>query len=146
MQQPLVSIGRDRPQESEPEPHVDPVCKMLVFPESAAANYEYEGAQYYFCMTGCRDKFAADPERFLSEPPALAGAQFVPPTNRPATHAAGSDVEYTCPMDPDIVQLGPGTCPKSGMALEPKEITLDDTPDAEFVDMKRRFWICSILN
>lgn len=77
MQQPLVSIGRNRPQESEPEPHVDPVCKMLVVPESAAANYEYEGTQYYFCMTGCRDKFAADPERFLSEPPALAGGQFV---------------------------------------------------------------------
>jgi Cu+-exporting ATPase len=52
-----------------------------------------------------------------------------------------SQIDYTCPMHPEIVQIGPGTCPICGMALEPKEITLDDTPDPEYMDMKRRFWI-----
>ncbi len=55
------------------------------------------------------------------------------------------DVEYTCPMHPEIVQIGPGACPKCGMALEPKEISLDDTPDQEYVVMRRRFWICAVL-
>ncbi len=135
MQQPLVTLGRKKTDEIIPEPHVDPVCKMLVLPESAAASYEHDGVTYYFCMTGCRDKFAADPARFLSEPPAVAGGLSQGP----------SDIEYTCPMDPEIVQIGPGICPKCGMALEPKEISLDDTPDHEYIDMRRRFAVCAVL-
>ncbi|MBL8181671.1 MAG: cadmium-translocating P-type ATPase [Blastocatellia bacterium] len=130
-----ISLTRNKVDESQFEPHIDPVCKMTVTPATAAASFEHEGTMYYFCMTGCRDKFAADPKRFLSEPGAIA-------TGFPAAQLG---IEYTCPMDPEIVQIGPGVCPKCGMALEPKEITLDDTPDPEFVDMKRRFRIAAVL-
>lgn len=139
MQQPLVSLGRKRDDESNAEPHVDPVCKMLVLPESAAAKYEYKDTTYYFCMPGCRDKFATDPERFLL-------AQ--PEENKIPKSEIGdlkSEIEYTCPMHPEIVQIGPGSCPICGMALEPKEITLDNVPDQEYIDMKRRFMISLIL-
>src|ERR1043166_1652423 len=137
MAEQLVSLGRKKAEEPAPDPHVDPVCKMFVLPETAAANYEYQGKTYYFCMPGCRDKFAADPERFLSDPPPSGGGQSLGQTDRAPAHAGGSDVEYTCPMHPEIVQLGPGSCPICGMALEPKEITLDDTPDPEYVDLRR---------
>jgi Cu+-exporting ATPase len=145
MQQPLVTLGRKKPDENIPEPHIDPVCKMLVLPESAAATYEHDGVTYYFCMTGCRDKFAADPFRYLSEPPPSGGGQNVDSPNWPPAHAGGSDIEFTCPMHPEIVQIGPGSCPKCGMALEPKEISLEDAPDHEYIDMKRRFAVCTAL-
>ncbi len=149
MQQPLVSLGRKKDEQPSSEPHVDPVCKMLVLPETAAATFEHDGKTYYFCMTGCRDKFAADPLKFLSEPAASAAGQLVGeasvPGNRLPTRAGGSDIEYTCPMHPEIVQIGPGSCPICGMALEPKEISLDDTPDPEFIDMKFRFVVCAVL-
>lgn len=110
---------------------------MLVSPDSAAATYEYEGTTYYFCMPGCRDRFAAEPERFLSASPAA--------TLDPSAQSAGSELEYTCPMHPEVIQVGPGACPKCGMALEPKEISLDGPPDAEYLDMKRRFSISATL-
>ena len=131
------------------EAYLDPVCGMTVRPETAAAAYEYHGTKYYFCAVGCRDKFAAAPEQFLSEPAAVAGGL----TRLTRTTASGSDqrstindqVEYTCPMHPQIVQIGPGTCPLCGMALEPKEVTLEDLPDDEYVDMTRRFWVSAAL-
>ena len=138
MNKPLVSLGRSKTPDSLPA-HVDPVCKMLVTRESAAAAYDYNGTTYFFCMTGCWDKFAGDPEKFLSEPAASAAGQF------DGAPLRGSDVEYTCPMHPEIVQIGPGSCPICGMALEPKEITLEDAPDPEYMDMRRRFIICAVL-
>jgi len=137
-QQQPVSIGRKKPSDLEPEPHIDPVCKMLVMPETAAATYEYNGTKYYFCMTGCRDKFAADPKKYLSSAES-------PSFDHSALRTANAALEYTCPMHPEIEQIGPGSCPKCGMALEPKEVSLDDTPDPEYADMKRRFWICLVL-
>jgi Cu+-exporting ATPase len=109
---------------------LDPVCKMSVSPDSAAGDHEHNGELYYFCSTGCLAKFKAQPEEYLNPQP--AGDQ---PT----------DVEYTCPMHPEVVQIGPGSCPKCGMALEPKFISLDDKPDPEFTDMKRRFTISAVL-
>ncbi len=138
----MVSLGRKRGDETPPEPHVDPVCKMLVSPEAAAASYEYNGTTYYFCMPGCRDKFAADPEHYLDGEKGRQGDREKD-NSEPGT--LNSEVEYTCPMHPEIVQIGPGSCPICGMALEPKEISLDDTPDPEYADMKRRFWISAIL-
>jgi Cu+-exporting ATPase len=118
----------------------DPVCGMKVSPETAAGKYDYKGETYYFCSTGCLSKFNADPEKFLSEPRSVAtGASHSEIRNPQA------GIEYTCPMHAEIVQIGPGSCPICGMALEPKEVTLDDRPDPELIDMNRRFWISAVL-
>ena len=106
---------------------IDPVCGMTVKPETAAGKCEYNGSTYYFCAVGCLNKFQNDPGHFLM--PAEK-------RNLPA------DVEYTCPMHPEVVQIGPGACPKCGMALEPSVFSLDAKEDtSEFDSMKRRFWI-----
>jgi YHS domain-containing protein len=86
----------------------DPICGMKVPPAKAAATVEYLGTTYSFCGKGCAAKFQDDPGRFLAPKPAPA-----PPT------PADKQIEYICPMDPEVHQLGPGTCPKCGMALEP---------------------------
>jgi len=117
---------------------VDPVCGMKVSPETAAGEYEYKGEKYYFCSNRCLEKFTAEPEKFLSKAKNTAASKSAIPN-------PNSEIEYTCPMHPEIVQIGPGTCPICGMALEPKEITLDEKPDPEFVDMKRRFWVSVVL-
>ena len=106
---------------------LDPVCGMRVDPEHAAAKSTYQGQSYYFCSTGCRAKFDGDPEKYLHP-----GAQ-------PEPTAA---VEYTCPMHPEVRQLGPGSCPKCGMALEPATFTAAtlDEVNPEYVAMLRRFW------
>jgi Cu+-exporting ATPase len=113
---------------------------MLVVPESAAATYVYKGKTYYFCMPGCRDKFAADPLKYAAETQKHGGTE-----DKSAIRNPQSGIEYTCPMHPEIVQIGPGSCPICGMALEPKEITLDDAPDSEYLDVKRRFSISAVL-
>ena len=135
-----VQIGRakhghhDHHAHHEPAGAVkDPVCGMTVDPDTAAASYEYDGTTYHFCAVRCKERFVADPRKFLApEPPSDSQSQIPIPN---------SQIEYTCPMHPEIVQIGPGSCPICGMALEPKEITLDDAPDPEYIDMKRRFWI-----
>jgi Cu+-exporting ATPase len=106
---------------------LDPVCGMRVDPEHAAAKSTYQGQSYYFCSTGCQAKFDGDPEKYLHP-----GAQ------PEAMHA----VEYTCPMHPEVRQLGPGSCPKCGMALEPATFTAAtvDEVNPEYVAMLRRFW------
>ena len=106
---------------------LDPVCGMRVDPEHAAGKSTYQGQSYYFCSTGCQAKFDGDPEKYLHP-----GAQ------PEAMHA----VEYTCPMHPEVRQLGPGSCPKCGMALEPATFTAAtlDEVNPEYVAMLRRFW------
>ena len=95
---------------------IDPVCGMSVNPESAAGSFEFEGKLYFFCSRHCREKFRADPQRFLSPAqPVTIGIQRHP-TPAPASKDAR---EYTCPMHPEVRQIGPGSCPKCGMALEP---------------------------
>src|SRR3954463_6469819 len=104
MAQQIVGISRKKSTEPTPKPHIDPVCKMLVSPESAAAAHDYNNLTYYFCMPACRDKFIADPEKYLSEPLTAADGG---PTQQSFVH---SEAEYTCPMHPEIVQIGPGSC------------------------------------
>ncbi len=111
----------------------DPVCGMKVAAETAAGEYDFQGEKYYFCSNGCLNKFRQNPRSFLEEKK----------NEKPEVESSG--VEYTCPMHPEIVQIGPGACPLCGMALEPKIFTLTDAPDPEFVDMKRRFWISAVL-
>jgi P-type Cu+ transporter len=106
----------------------DPVCGMDVDPHSTQHRAEHEGHPYYFCSAGCRTKFMADPERYLS--PSDAHAEPVQP-----------GAIYTCPMHPEIRQVGPGSCPICGMALEPLDVTADQGPNLELIDMRRRFWI-----
>src|SRR5690606_436844 len=124
---PPVMIGISR---KAAEEHIDPVCGMTVDPATAAGSHTHDRTTYHFCSTGCVTKFKADPEKYLNPTP----QEDLP-----------QDVEYTCPMHPEIVQSGPGSCPICGMALEPKEISLDDRPDPEYIDMKRRFWISAAL-
>ncbi len=108
----LVSSSAIEPahREASPEPvlHSDPVCGMNVQQDAAANTTEHEGTTYYFCGPGCAAKFKANPKKYLE------------PKVEPASQGDGANaVEYTCPMDPEVKQVGPGTCPKCGMALEP---------------------------
>ena len=111
---------------------IDPVCGMTVQPATAAGSYQYRGTTYYFCNPSCLNRFKADPESFLKP-------RAAPPD------AVATDALYTCPMHPEVVQHGPGACPKCGMALEPMTVSLDDGPNPELVDMTRRLWIAAIL-
>ena len=123
--------------------HIDPVCGMTVDEAKAAATSSYKRQEgTYFCNPRCRDRFDADPERFL------APAPVAPPTTSAARQGASAPVpatEYTCPMHPEIVRNGPGACPICGMALEPRVATLDEGPNPELVDMTRRFWIGAVI-
>jgi P-type Cu+ transporter len=103
---------------------------MNVDPRTARLKHEHGGRTYYFCAQGCLDRFAADPVRYLGER-----------TSAPAAPGA----VYTCPMHPEVRQIGPGTCPKCGMALEPVEVTAAEAPNPELEDMSRRFWVSAAL-
>ncbi|MGA0561051.1 heavy metal translocating P-type ATPase [Ancylobacter sp. VNQ12] len=109
----------------------DPVCGMDVDPHTATLRADHKGITYYFCAPGCRSKFIANPEKYLGDE---APAEPVP-----------EGTEYTCPMHPEIRQIGPGTCPICGMALEPLLVSLDNGPNHELIDMTRRFWIGLVL-
>ena len=100
----------------------DPVCGMTVDPAKAAGSKEYQGTTYFFCGKGCVAKFHAAPGKYLD--PKESPAVVQPPT--PAQQQA----KYICPMDPEVSKLGPGSCPKCGMALEPEAITAPPTRTA----------------
>ena len=109
---------------------IDPVCGMKVDPHTATEKAEHGGRTYYFCSAGCRTKFIADPLKYLDAEQAKAAAEPVP-----------EGTIYTCPMHPEIRQVGPGSCPICGMALEPLMVSVDSGPNPELIDMTRRFWI-----
>jgi len=162
--------GASLPILSGPPKVKDPVCGMSVDPAKAAGKVEHNGETYYFCSKRCAERFAQDPEKFLAAPgtagmershaqghghghapahankqrelqrgPDAAAATSVPPTN-------GQGVRYTCPMDPEIVQIGPGVCPKCGMALEPMDVLAEVEADPEYESMRRRFWVSAALS
>src|ERR1043166_5754807 len=110
----------------------DPVCGMAVDPHTARHRHQHRGHAYYFCSAGCHTKFAADPEKYLDKE--SRSAEPVP-----------EGAIYTCPMHPEIRQVGPGSCPICGMALEPEIATADSGPNPELADMSRRFWIGLVL-
>ncbi|WP_273699915.1 heavy metal translocating P-type ATPase, partial [Paracoccus sphaerophysae] len=107
---------------------------MMVDPHATQHKAEHAGRPYYFCSAGCRAKFLAEPERYLDPAAAAARADPVP-----------EGTIYTCPMHPEIRQVGPGSCPICGMALEPVLVSLEAEPNLELIDMRRRFWIGLVL-
>ncbi len=112
-----------------PATALDPVCGMKVDPATARHKIEHGGQTFYFCSDRCRTKFADNPAKYI---------------DGKAQQDAHADVPegaiYTCPMHPQIRQVGPGSCPICGMALEPEVATADTGPNPELIDMTRRFW------
>ena len=130
----------------------DPVCGMTVDSTKAAAHFEHRGETYFFCAKGCAQKFSANPERYLNPSPTAAPASSAtsltaiqPAAPSPVPAPAQKQIRYTCPMHPEIIRLGPGTCPKCGMALEPMDIAAQETPDAEYISMRNRFFFSALL-
>lgn len=108
----------------------DPVCGMTVDSHTAKHQMVHAGRPYYFCSAGCKEKFTADPLKYLE--PALAETVDV-------------GAIYTCPMHPEVRQVGPGNCPICGMGLEPLMVNATGGPNHELIDMTRRFWIGLVL-
>ncbi len=124
----------------------DPVCGMTMNPASAAAKAEYAGKTYYFCSARCGEKFRAEPNQFLASP-GTAGMEGATPVGvRETPGKKASARRYTCPMHPEVVQEGPGACPKCGMALEPMDALADPEDDPELRSMTIRFWVSAALS
>ncbi len=146
---------------------VDPVCGMSVDPDNPrGGSADHAGHTYYFCGDGCRRKFVADPDGYLSarttsaptSPPA-PGTSYVCPMDpevrqsspgacpkcgmalEPEMPTLEQQTQYVCPMHPEVVQQEPGACPICGMALEPRTVTASLAKNPELVDMTRRFWV-----
>ena len=123
-----------RPSPPRPEavgPATDPVCGMSVDPAASQYRTEHAGRRYFFCGARCRERFIAEPERFL----------------RPVKAApAAGPAPWTCPMHPEVVQEDPGSCPICGMALEPLTPTAAADANPELADMTRRFWVAAALS
>ncbi len=125
----------DQGQQAHAHDHVrtvkDPVCGMTVDPRTAKHRAEHEGHAYHFCSARCREKFVADPAVYLGE-------------REPAPPAPSGTI-YTCPMHPQVQQVGPGDCPICGMALEAMMPTLDEDGGGELSSMTKRFWLLVAL-
>lgn len=115
--------------------HRDPVCGMMVEEGKEAGKHSHQGHEYYFCSKGCLKKFEDDPQTYLDDHGQSEERSAQGPKN----------AIYTCPMHPEVEQIGPGSCPKCGMALEPKEVSLEEEDTTELDDMTRRFWIAAAL-
>ena len=130
---------------------------MEITPGDAFGSVEHEGAIYHFCSAGCQKKFVAEPGRYLhpAEPPYAAHSGSATRNEiaaLPEAGAAGAEpggampaqvsegAEWTCPMHPEVVRPGPGSCPICGMALEPRAVSLEEGPNPELTDISRRFW------
>jgi len=107
---------------------------MTIDPETSEFSLEHDGTTYHFCSEKCHDRFEVEPSKYLGQGDEAESA----PATKPGT-------QYTCPMHPEVVQDGPGACPKCGMALEPMTPSGDDEDDGELSDMTRRFWVGVVL-
>jgi Cu+-exporting ATPase len=104
----------------------DPVCGMTVFRATAKHMAKHDGERFYFCSSRCQTRFEEAPDNFLGD--------------RPEPEPMPEGTQYTCPMDPEIIQDKPGDCPICGMALEPMTPSADAGPNPELVDFRRRLW------
>ena len=117
----------------------DPVCGMSVDPQTAKHRWEHAGKTYVFCSARCLQKFRDDPQSYL-------GAAGTAPRAAPRAASQGpADAVYTCPMHPEVEQVGPGDCPICGMALEPKGVSIETGPSAEYLNMRLRFRMSAVL-
>ncbi len=133
---------------------LDLVCKMTVS-TTVPNHYHYKDQEYYFCGKRCLERFAADPESFLNKGKQQENqSQAAQPQAKPLPQAdphsdlksqPQTEIIYTCPMDPEVRQVGPGICPKCGMALEPLAPTLEKPENKELSEMSRRFWISVVF-
>jgi P-type Cu+ transporter len=110
----------------------DPVCGMTVGTDAGARSAVHDGRTYYFCGEGCRTRFTADPKRYVT------------PAAPPPAERTRDTRTYTCPMHPEVRQVGPGSCPICGMALEPLELSATEDADPELRDMTRRLVVSSV--
>src|SRR5205085_9743305 len=111
----------------------DPVCGMSVDPARTPHRAEHDGQSYFFCGTRCRERFIAEPARYVSE--------------KPMQEQATAGTQWTCPMHPEIIRDAPGACPICGMALEPLTPVTGEEPDnPELRDMTRRLWVTAALS
>ncbi len=113
----------------------DPVCGMSVTLGKGKPSLKYKGKEFHFCSPKCHDKFEADPYFYVSGNSRKKKAMEAEQSAKGAL--------YTCPMHPQIVQEGPGTCPICGMALEPQS-GVSDEPNHELVDFTRRLWVSAL--
>lgn len=136
----------------------DPVCGMDVSTDSVLRS-EYNGTAYYFCSERCQQKFDRHPAGVLA---ARAGQDAETTDGHSCCHGgdhvgsklthgstddAAEGAVYTCPMHPEVEQVGPGSCPICGMDLEPKFVDVaDDSDEQQFADMKRRLWVGVVLS
>jgi P-type Cu+ transporter len=124
---------------------IDPVCAMTVT-EDSPHRFEHEGRLIYFCSAHCKNKFAAEPLRYLvsrdTNPRPNANLKATATSDRDAqiTEPVASGTIYTCPMHPEIKLSVAGNCQKCGMALEPMMPSLDEEENPELIDFRHRFW------
>jgi Cu+-exporting ATPase len=128
---------------------------MMVDPQNAAAKVEHGGRTYYFCSSLCAERFEKEPEKFPASPvtggtehpsSSSRGHGHHPPHAKAPVSAASKTARYTCPMHPQIIQIGPGTCPLCGMALEPLDVFAEVEADPEYDSMRLRFWVSTALS
>ncbi len=138
-----VDISNAGASSAEPR-EKDPVCGMAVNPETARYKALHNRKEYFFCCAGCLAKFQASPDKILSSPPKPMGSVLVslgapspvlpilnaaPDASRTTARTPSSSKNssessfekgraYICPMCPEVRQIGPGPCPKCGMALD----------------------------
>jgi len=113
-------------------PDIDPVCGMSVDAATARHRAEHRGRSYFFCGARCKERFVAEPARFLAP--------------QPVVREPSGGGQWTCPMHPEIVRGKPGSCPLCGMALEPMLPTADHRADPELRGMTRRLWVGAVLS
>src|SRR5258708_9405098 len=131
----------------------DPVCGMWVDSQKPAGKVQHGGKTYYFGSPGCAERFEKEPEKFIAargtagmeQHPAPPGRGMRPQLAAPV-RGVSSSARYTCPMHPEIVQTGPGACPKCGMALEPMDVFAEVEADPEYDSMRRRVLVRSRLS
>lgn len=114
----------------------DPVCGMDVDPQTSKYHFTFKNKGYHFCSEKCLNKFKEDPEKYLVAKPDNSAEE---------NKSVKEGIIYTCPMHPEIEQIGPGNCPKCGMTLEPKNAAHEEDT-SELDDMTRRFWVSAVLS